>query len=127
MREGKNMASVKVNVRYHIEPEGTWAESDDVPGFSAAGATLSEVRDLVREGLEFHLDGKPFELAEEMAQPTRYVRPEKLKASPFVNKSFTTAAVAVRKFHMADVQARHSTPKATEAPDVSWTKKSVPA
>lgn len=128
MREGKNMASVKVNVRYHVEPEGVWAESDEVPGFSAAGESLGEVRGLVREGLAFHFDGAPFELAEEMAQPTRYIHAGNLKANAFVTVSVSTAPVAVRKFHMAEVKARHSAPKATEAPEVrgSW-KNSVPA
>lgn len=46
----------QVTVTYHAEPEGYWAESPEVPGFSAAGATLIEVRDMVREGLEFHFD-----------------------------------------------------------------------
>jgi predicted RNase H-like HicB family nuclease len=35
---------------YHSEPEGWWAASPDLPGYSAAGATFEEVRGLVREG-----------------------------------------------------------------------------
>jgi predicted RNase H-like HicB family nuclease len=44
-----------VTVVYHIEPEGYWAESPEVAGFSAAGETLSEVREMAREGLRFHV------------------------------------------------------------------------
>jgi predicted RNase H-like HicB family nuclease len=35
---------------YHAEPEGWWASSPDLPGYSAAGETFEEVRGLVREG-----------------------------------------------------------------------------
>lgn len=35
---------------YHAEPEGWWAASPDLPGYSAAGSTFEEVRGLVREG-----------------------------------------------------------------------------
>lgn len=40
-----------VTVRYHNEPEGWWAETDDLPNYSAAGASFEEVRRLVRLGL----------------------------------------------------------------------------
>lgn len=45
-----------VTVRYHHEPDGYWADSPDVEGLTAVGATLSEVRELVRDGLPFYLD-----------------------------------------------------------------------
>jgi len=51
-----------VRVQYHHEPEGWWAESDDVPGFVAAGATVREVRELVREGIPFYLEASLDEL-----------------------------------------------------------------
>ncbi|MBB4663329.1 type II toxin-antitoxin system HicB family antitoxin [Conexibacter arvalis] len=35
---------------YHAEPEGWWAASPDLPGYSAVGASFEEVRGLVREG-----------------------------------------------------------------------------
>ena len=44
-----------VRVIYHQEPEGWWAESPDVPGWSAAGESYSEVRALVEEGLRIAL------------------------------------------------------------------------
>jgi predicted RNase H-like HicB family nuclease len=54
-------------VTYHHEDETWWAESEDVPGFSAAAEHLSELRRLVREGLMFHLDLDSAELRESMA------------------------------------------------------------
>jgi predicted RNase H-like HicB family nuclease len=35
---------------YHDEPDGWWAASPDLPGYSAAGASFDEVRALAREG-----------------------------------------------------------------------------
>lgn len=46
----------RVRVIYHHEDDAWWAESPDVPGFTAAGSTLGEVRSLVREGVPFHLE-----------------------------------------------------------------------
>lgn len=54
----------KVRIRYHYEPEGWWAESPDVPGFSAAGATFMEVRQLAFEGIEFACE-EPVAIVEE--------------------------------------------------------------
>jgi predicted RNase H-like HicB family nuclease len=45
-----------VRVIYHHEAEGWWAESPDVPDWSAAGETYGEVRALVEEGVRFALD-----------------------------------------------------------------------
>ena len=45
-----------VRVIYHCEPEGWWAESPDVAGWSVAGETYAEVRALVDEGVEIALD-----------------------------------------------------------------------
>lgn len=39
-----------VRVRYRYEPEGWWAESDDLPGWTAVGGTFSEVREQVLSG-----------------------------------------------------------------------------
>ena len=43
----------KIAVVYHEEEEGWWAESDDMPGFSAAGDTLEEVREQVHSGVPY--------------------------------------------------------------------------
>jgi len=47
-----------VRVIYHREPEGWWAESPDVPGWSAAGETYDELRALVEKGIVIALDRK---------------------------------------------------------------------
>jgi predicted RNase H-like HicB family nuclease len=46
---------------YHHEPEGWWARSADLPGFTAAGATFDEVRELAHSGVEFYLE-RPVEV-----------------------------------------------------------------
>jgi predicted RNase H-like HicB family nuclease len=53
---------------YRWEPEGFWAESPEAPGFTAVGATLEEVRQLAREGLEFHFQ-EPVDLDEVFLRP----------------------------------------------------------
>ena len=39
-----------VAVQFHFEPEGWWADSLDLPGWTCAGSTLAEVRALASEG-----------------------------------------------------------------------------
>jgi predicted RNase H-like HicB family nuclease len=51
-----------IRVIYHREPEGWWAESHDVPGWSAAGATFEEVYALAEEGIPFALEGRTVQL-----------------------------------------------------------------
>jgi hypothetical protein len=54
-----------IAIENHIDPEGVWATSPDVPSWVIAGRTVSEVRDLVGDGLEFATgESGPFELAE---------------------------------------------------------------
>ena len=43
----------EIRVWYHWEPEGWWAESPDLPGFSATGHTFQDVRDQTRSALSF--------------------------------------------------------------------------
>jgi predicted RNase H-like HicB family nuclease len=45
-----------VRVIYHHEPKGWWANSPDIPGWSAAGQSYEEVRQLAVEGVEFALE-----------------------------------------------------------------------
>lgn len=45
-----------VEVRYHRDADGWWADSPDAPGYTAAGETLAEVRRLAREGIPFFLE-----------------------------------------------------------------------
>lgn len=57
--------SAKVVMVYHHEPEGWWARSDDLPGFTAAGATFDEVRELAHSGAEFYLE-RPVEVEDRL-------------------------------------------------------------
>lgn len=57
-----------VVVQYHREVEGWWAESGEIPGFTAVGTTLGEVRDLVKSGLPYYLDDD-IELLEQIESP----------------------------------------------------------
>lgn len=45
-----------VRVDYHREGTSWWADSPDLDGFVASGDSLTEVRQLVWEGLPFYLD-----------------------------------------------------------------------
>jgi predicted RNase H-like HicB family nuclease len=48
---------VTVRVLYHQEPEGWWAESPDIEGWTVAGETYEEVRQLAEDGVSFALAG----------------------------------------------------------------------
>jgi len=45
-----------VRVIYHSEPEGWWAESPEIEGWSVAGDSYADVRALVDAGVEIVLD-----------------------------------------------------------------------
>jgi predicted RNase H-like HicB family nuclease len=59
---------VKVVMEYHHEPGGWWADSDDLPGFTAAGASFDEVRELAHSGAEFYLE-RPVEVEDRLPDP----------------------------------------------------------
>jgi len=42
---------------YEKSNTGRGAHAPDLPGLGAAGKTLDEVKDLIREAVEFHLEG----------------------------------------------------------------------
>lgn len=46
----------QITVRIHNESGVWWAESPEVPGFSAAADTRDELRELIREGVAYALD-----------------------------------------------------------------------
>lgn len=48
---------MKYLVIYEKSATGWGAYAPDLPGLGAAGATLDEVKELIREAMEFHLDG----------------------------------------------------------------------
>jgi predicted RNase H-like HicB family nuclease len=85
----------KVQMRYHFEPEGWWAESPQLPGFSAAGTTFDEVRELAHEGAGFFTD-EPLEI-QDVAPSIELTR-----------TSRTTSAVALQvALRVNDVPAAH--------------------
>jgi predicted RNase H-like HicB family nuclease len=46
----------RVRVIYHHEAEGWWAESPDVPGWTAVGKSYAEILTLAEEGIPFALE-----------------------------------------------------------------------
>ena len=56
----------KVKIIYHREDGIWWAESDDVPDFSAAADTFHDIRKLALDGIDFTLDGAPTSITEQM-------------------------------------------------------------
>lgn len=45
-----------IRVIYHREPEGWWAESPDVKGWTAVGSSYAEVMKMAEEGIPFALE-----------------------------------------------------------------------
>jgi len=48
---------MKYLVIYEKSADGRGAYAPDLPGLGVAGSTLDEVKDLIREAMEFHLEG----------------------------------------------------------------------
>jgi len=48
---------VTIRVLYHHEADGWWAESPDITGWTIAGETFEQVRELAEEGASFALAG----------------------------------------------------------------------
>lgn len=44
---------------YHREGGVWWADSDELPGFSAAAESCKALHEVVREGVRFHLGDEP--------------------------------------------------------------------
>lgn len=59
--ERREIVDHTIEVVYHNEDGSWWAESDDVPGFSALASTLSGAQELVRESLAARSLGLPHE------------------------------------------------------------------
>lgn len=55
--------TLAVRVLFHEEAEGWWAESADVAGWTAVGATLDQLRSVVGESLA-EVRGAPVEVVE---------------------------------------------------------------
>ena len=48
---------MKYLVIYEKSSKGWGAYAPDLPGLGVAGTTLNEVKELIREAMEFHLEG----------------------------------------------------------------------
>ena len=48
---------MKYLIVYEKSDTGWGAYAPDLPGLGAAGKTLDEVKELIREAIEFHLEG----------------------------------------------------------------------
>lgn len=59
-----------ITVVFHSEPEGCWAESPDIPGFSAAADDFPELRALAEAAI-LELLGSPVQLDERHDPPVR--------------------------------------------------------
>jgi predicted RNase H-like HicB family nuclease len=65
----------KYTVFFAQTATGYSAHVPDLPGCVAAGVTLEETRQLVREAIEFHIEGMRLN-SEEIPPPTRLVEGE---------------------------------------------------
>lgn len=66
--------STEVTVVYHFEDGSWWADSDDAPGYYAGADTLEQLRQRVREGLEFHFEDS-VDVSEEIIEIVTTTRP----------------------------------------------------
>jgi predicted RNase H-like HicB family nuclease len=60
---------MKYLVVYEKSETGWGAHVPDLPGLGAAGATLDEVKTLIREAIEFHIEGMKLN-GEHIPQPS---------------------------------------------------------
>ncbi len=58
------MEIITLNVEYFCEENNWIARCDEVGLVGYQNSDLGEVRHLVREGIELHVDGRPFKLIE---------------------------------------------------------------
>lgn len=63
---------IKYTVFFAETATGYSAHVPDLPGCIAAGATLEETRELIREAIEFHIDGMRSQ-GEDVPPPTGVV------------------------------------------------------
>lgn len=54
-----------VKIVYHRDEGAWWADSPDMPGFSAVGDTFDDTRKLVLEGILFYFDGNRPDIVDE--------------------------------------------------------------
>lgn len=59
-----------VPVLYHQESSGWWADSPQVPGWSATASTLDELRQLIEDGVRFALESDEVIVTHQLAPGT---------------------------------------------------------
>lgn len=58
----------EVRVVYHRDDETWWAESPNVPGYTALADSLSQLREQVFEGLAFHSEVSSLAIVEDFGE-----------------------------------------------------------
>lgn len=74
-----------ITITYHHEGLYWWADSTDLPGFTAGGDTLHEARQLAKEGVSFYLnDTQDLDIREEMTGGIQVIDVKGATSSSFV-------------------------------------------
>ena len=69
-------AQVKsVKIVYHRDEGAWWADSPDMPGFSAVGDTFDDTRKLALEDIPFYFDGNRPDIVDERMENGASLRP----------------------------------------------------
>lgn len=83
----------QITVIFHHADDAWWAESPDLPGFSALAPTLESLRREVRSGVEFELEGEPHLVLETAASSARWGT-RIAESNPTAGANATTVSVA---------------------------------
>jgi len=87
---------------YHNDPDGWWAISPDVPGYSGFGATYEEVREQMREGLPWFAEEADLVLV-------HIVPPSEAGKSEGANVTFETTQQSRTRFSASPLAALTTT------------------
>ena len=69
-------AQVKsVKIVYHRDEGAWWADSPDMPGFSAVGDTFDDTRKLALEDIPFYFDGNRPDIVDERMENGASLKP----------------------------------------------------
>lgn len=84
-----------INVTYHREAGTWWAESADVPGYTAVADSMASLRPLVADGLAFALEGEELVIVEELENGALLSPVTPLGIPTHVPEPVTSASVGV--------------------------------
>lgn len=101
---------IETRVTYHHEDDAWWAESPDVPGFSAAADSLPDLRQVVREGLSFHIGTAGGDLRESMADDSAVFVAEVTSTSGMSSSLWMTTSGATQGYRPKITSAATTTP-----------------